>query len=135
MNYEELLARAKEQLPEISENQERFEVPTVKGSLQGNNTVITNINHIAEILRRPKTHIIKYLSKQLAAKGVLKQDQYLAFNTKLRSSAINEKLVLYAQRYVICPSCGKPDTDIERSGEHLTMVCNACGTHSPIKKS
>ena len=135
MDYSELLARAKKDLPEITEESERFNIPTVKGSLQGNATIITNINQIADALDRPKTHIAKYLSKQLAAKGSIKKDQYLAFNTKLRSSQINEKLQEYAQRYVICPSCGKPETEINRKGDALVMQCNACGTHTPMTKA
>ncbi|MFT4250677.1 MAG: translation initiation factor IF-2 subunit beta [Candidatus Woesearchaeota archaeon] len=135
MDYAELLARAKKELPEITEESERFEIPTVKGSLQGNATIITNINQIADTLDRPKTHITKYLSKQLAAKGSIKKDQFLAFNTKLRSSQINEKIQDYAKRYVICPSCGKPETKIERKGEALIMQCKACGTHTPITKA
>lgn len=135
MNYDDLLSRAKEQLPEITESSERFKVPTVKGSVQGNATIITNINVIADALDRPKTHIAKYLSKQLAAKGSIKKDQFLAFNTKLRSSQINEKLQDYAKRYVICPSCGKPETEIKRKGDALVMKCNACGTHTPMTKA
>jgi translation initiation factor 2 subunit 2 len=135
MDYSELLDRAKEQLPEISENVERFEIPTVKGTIQGNATIITNINQIASTFDRPKTHIAKYLSKQLAAKGSIKKDQFLAFNTKLRSSSVNEKLKDYAERYVICPSCGKPETEIQRKGDALIMKCNACGTHTPIRKA
>jgi len=36
MSYEELLKRARKELPELSEEVGRFEVPKVRGHIQGN---------------------------------------------------------------------------------------------------
>ncbi len=135
MNYEELLAKAKEQLPEIAQGSQRFEIPKVKGHIQGNNTIISNFNIITEKLDRPNTHIAKYLSKQLAAKAHIQKEQFLVFNTKIAASKINEKIQSYADRYVLCPSCKKPETKIERKGLVLVLCCKACGAENTIQKA
>lgn len=135
MKYEELLKRAKEQLPEVVQSTERFEIPKVKGHLQGKATIISNFAELADILNRPKSHILKYLSRELAAKGVVKKEKFAIFNTKLSSGRINEKVEEYAQRYVLCPSCGKPETKIEKIGQGIFLRCQACGAKNPIKKA
>jgi translation initiation factor 2 subunit 2 len=135
MDYDALLARAKEQLPEVNEATERFEIPKVKGHVQGNATIISNFHEVADTLNRPKTHILKFLTKELAAKGAIKKDQFAIFNTKLSASRVNEKLVEYAERYVICPNCGKPDTSIEKIGQGIFLKCAACGSKSTIART
>lgn len=135
MDYQALLKRAKDQLPELAEGSERFEMPTVKGHIQGNATIISNFHEVADSLNRPKTHILKFLSKELAAKGVIKKDQFAIFNTKLPATRINEKITEYADRYVICETCGKPDTSIEKIGQGIFLKCSACGAKHAIKRS
>lgn len=134
MDYAEMLARAKKDLPEVTRSSERFKLPKAKGHVQGNATIISNFHQMADTLDRPMTHISKYLSKQLAAKTVIKKEQYLVFNTKLSASKVNEKIADYANKYVICPSCGKPETEIIRKGQVLALKCNACGEQNAIKK-
>lgn len=135
MDYQEMLTRAKKDLPEVSNSAERFSIPKAKGHVQGNATIISNFHAIADTLDRPMSHISKYLSKQLAAKAVVKKDQYLVFNTKLSATKVNEKVADYADTYVICPSCGKPETEIIRKGQVLALKCNACGAQNAIKRS
>lgn len=134
MDYEKLLKRAKEKLPEVQEIAERFDIPNVKGHIQGNKTIISNFNEVADTLRRPARHIMKYLSKELAAKAALKQDQFLIFNTKLPAARINEKVHDYTHEYVICKTCGKPDTSIEKIGQAIFQKCQACGSQRPLKR-
>ena len=135
MDYADMLARAKKDLPEVASSGERFSIPKAKGHVQGNATIISNFHQIADALDRPMTHISKYLSKNLAAKGVIKKDQYLVFNTKLSATKVNEKVADYADKYVICPSCGKPETEIMRKGQTLALKCNACGAQNAIKRT
>jgi translation initiation factor 2 subunit 2 len=135
MDYEAMLKRGKDKLPEVSASSERFEMPKVKGQLQGNATVISNFGQIAATLDRPKTHLLKYLSKELAVKGVIKKDQFAIFNSKLSASRVNEKVQQYAEQYVLCKDCKKPETQIQRIGQALFIKCNACGQKHPLKRS
>ena len=135
MDYEKMLVRAQEKLPEKVDSSERFEIPKVKGHIQGNSTIISNLPTIADIFNRPMQHILKFLNKELAAKGLIKKEQYLIFNTKLSARRINEKIEEYARRYVLCEDCGKPETKLEKSGETLFLRCNACGMKKALKRT
>ena len=52
MDYEAMLKKGRENLPESVQNAERFEIPKVQGHIEGSKTVITNFNQIAGVLRR-----------------------------------------------------------------------------------
>jgi len=132
MDYLELLKKAREKLPEAAFEKQRFEMPKVIGHLQGNITVISNFRQIAQTLRRPTEHLLKYVLKELAAPGSLKP-KGLLIGTKVPASKINEKIKQYAHEYVLCSECGKPDTIIEKEGEITYMKCTACGAKHPVK--
>lgn len=131
MDYESMLERGKKNLPEISLATERFSVPKIAGHLEGNKTVVSNFFQIASMVGRNPEHLLKYISRELAAKGELKK-QLLVFNTKLPSSKINEKIEQYVDTYVICKECGKPDTKLVKEGVLTFMRCQACGAKHSI---
>ena len=127
-----MFERAKQQLPETLRNRERFEVLKVKGLLQGNKTVLSNMMQIAEQLQRPIEHLAKYLSKELAAKADLKQG-YIIFNAKVPSAKINEKILSYVEIYVMCKQCARPDTSMTKNGSAWVIACQACGAKYTAK--
>lgn len=131
MNYEELLDRAFENLPEKEKATERFETPKVKGHIQGNKTVISNFHQIAAYMRRGEEHLLKYLLKELATPGVLTKTA-LILGTKVPASRINEKLIKYVRDFVICPECGKPDTEITKVDGVTYIRCQACGAKKSV---
>lgn len=121
-----MLERGKKNLPEIAVSTERFSVPKVTGHMEGNKTVISNFSQIASTLRRNPEHLLKFVSRETAAKGEIKK-QLLIFNTKIPSSKINEKIEEYVNNFVICKECGKPDTKLSKEGIITFMRCQACG--------
>ncbi len=132
MDYEALLKKGMKELPEVVVEKVRFEVPKVRGHIEGNKTVISNINQVADILRRPKEHILKFLQKELATPGEFK-GSLLVFGTKISASRINEKLEEYVNAYVFCQECGKPDTKLMKEGGFLFIKCQACGAKRAVK--
>ncbi len=132
MSYEELLEKAYRGIKVVSGSSERFEIPKVKGQIEGKNTIITNIKEIADSLRRPIESISKFLSKELAAQAKIENER-LVFNTKLNSGKVNEKLEMYVKDFVLCSECKKPDTEIISEKGIKFKHCLACGAKSPIK--
>lgn len=132
LDYSELLKKAKETLPSLSKETARFEIPKVKGHVQGNRTVVSNFLQIAGTLRRSKEHLLKFLLKELATPGEIK-GEFLLFGTKVTSGRINEKILKYMEEYVTCKTCGKPDTKLEKEGDFLYLVCQACGAKRMVK--
>lgn len=132
IEYGELLKKAKEQLPSLSKETSRFEIPKVVGHVQGNKTVISNFFQIASILRRNQDHLLKFLLRELATPGEVR-GELLVLGTKVPSQRINEKIQKYAEEYVICKTCRKPDTKIEKEGDFLYLICQACGAKRLVK--
>ncbi len=132
-NYEVLLDIARKKLPESVLVAERFEIPRVRGHIQGNRTVITNFLQIANTLRRDPQRLLKFILKELATPGDLKKSGSLILGTKVSSQRINEKIKQYVDEYVICKECGRPDTSIEEEGDAAFLKCHACGAKKGIK--
>lgn len=132
-NYETLLKKAYDRVKVVSSSSERFEIPKVQGQVAGKATIITNIKPIADYLRRDLEHLAKFLQKELATSGKVENDR-LILNTKATSQKVNDKIIMYAREFVICPECHKPDTEIITEKGIKFKHCLACGAKSPIHK-
>jgi len=133
MDYKSLLKKARSSMPDLVLEKERFEVPKVKGHIQGNKTIITNFTQIAQLLHREVDHMLKFILRELAAPGEFKKSGSLIFGTKISSSRINEKIKKYVHEFVLCPDCGKPDTQLLKEGQFTHIKCLACGEKRPVK--
>ena len=132
-NYEELLNEAYETIKPVESKTDRFEIPKVEGHIEGNKTIITNFKQVCAYIRREPEHLLKFLLKELAAPGAMRGDR-LILTRKISSSIINEKIKLYAENYVICKECKKPDTEIIKEDRFNFIHCLACGAKKSISK-
>ncbi|MGM5485340.1 MAG: translation initiation factor IF-2 subunit beta [Nanobdellota archaeon] len=132
MDYEEMLKKGREELPDSIHEAERFEIPKVKGHIQGNKTVLSNFSEIASTLGRDPQHMFKFILKELATPGNMKKTGEVIMGSKIPASKINDKIKLYSRQFVICPECGKPDTNIEKEKNIQFLKCTACGAKTPI---
>ena len=112
-HYEKMLDEAYTQLPESVFEKHRFEIPKVVGHLQGNRTIISNFNQIASHLRRPVAHLLKYLLKELATPGAIRNGQ-LIVGTKIPASRFNEKIKKYAKKPILVATIGSKYTNLRR---------------------
>jgi translation initiation factor 2 subunit 2 len=132
MDYEELLKKAMENMPKKEGTGERFEMPRVDSIVQGTQTIIKNFSAIAGALRREPKHVLKFLTKELAAPGSV-DGQRAMLQSKLPQRIIQAKLELYVKEYVICKECTRPDTKLVKDGRISLIKCEACGAKSPVK--
>jgi len=128
-----LLQEARKNLPEIVFLKERFEIPRVMGHIQGSRTVISNFVQIAGLLHRDTEHMLKFVLRELATPGEIKKSGSVIVGSKVPASRINDKLKEYANVFVLCYDCGKPDTKIEKEASVTFMKCMACGARHTIK--
>ncbi len=131
MNYEDLLNEAYENVENSCES-ERFEVLKVKGHHEGVRTVISNFGQVVGCLRRSPEHVMKFLGKELASLVEMKGDG-LILSRRLSSKEINDKIEKYVKCFVLCPKCGKPDTELE-VGAKVFLRCLACGIKQEVHK-
>lgn len=126
MDYAAMLSRGREQLPEEQTGGERFEIPNVKGHVQGNKTIISNMGEIAKTIERKLELLVKFIEKQLATKAII-EGNFVIFNTKLSASKINDRVQQFCDQFVFCKECGKPDTKLSKDTGVFFLKCNACG--------
>jgi len=104
-------------------------VSKIEGKGNGIKTVIPNMSDIARALCRPTTYPTKYFGCELGAqvKCDEKTDRYIV-NGAHDAAKLQQLLNGFIQKFVLCPSCGNPETDIivDKSST-IQMYCNACG--------
>jgi translation initiation factor 2 subunit 2 len=132
MDYHELLKKGRNELPESVSDKERFEIPKVKGHLEGNKTIITNLVQIAQTMERPIQHLLKFILREIGAPGTLRKNEVI-IGRKVPSNLINEKIKKYATQFIFCQSCGKPDTVLIEENNTTYLKCNACGAKEKVK--
>ncbi|MBD3204562.1 translation initiation factor IF-2 subunit beta [Candidatus Woesearchaeota archaeon] len=131
MDYMKLLKKAREELPDSVLENERFKIPKVKGHIQGNKTVLSNFVQIANHLRRDPEHMLKYILKELATPGQIKKNNAI-IRSKVSAKRINNRIDEYAEKFVLCQECGKPDTKINIKNRITRIKCTACGAKYPV---
>ena len=132
-DYESLLKKAEEELPENISGSERFVLEKVKGHLEGNKTVLANLKQIAKALHRDENHLLKYLLRELATPGKYEKGDRAILGTKVAASIINKKIKKYASEYVFCSECNKPETTLVEEKGITYLKCQACGAKKPVK--
>jgi translation initiation factor 2 subunit 2 len=131
MDYEKMLKKARKELPDSVLKTERFAIPKVRGHIQGNKTVISNLYQICDLFGRDFDHFLKYLLRELATPAEANKPQVI-LKRKTSAKKINEKIEEYGKKYVICKECGKPDTTLTKQNRILQMRCKACGARYPV---
>ena len=132
-SYEDLLSSAYKDIKPIEHSGERFETPKIQGHVEGTKTILTNLQQIANTLRRDQEHILKFLLRELATSGKIK-DNVVILQRKIPSAKINEKLEQYTNEFVLCKGCKKPDTEIIKQDRISFLHCLACGNKNSVRQ-
>ena len=133
MDYEKMLERAKEKIPEPISTGVRFEIPKVEGHIQGNKTIISNFSQVVQTFNREASHLLKFLQRELATPASIDGPR-LILGRKINASLINSKIEQFAKEYVICVECSKPDTKLIKEDNIIMLKCTVCGAKHPIRK-
>ncbi|MDD4308483.1 MAG: translation initiation factor IF-2 subunit beta [Thermoplasmata archaeon] len=131
-DYEALLKRAKANLPEHTNDGERFQMPEPDLFIEGKNTVFRNFADISESFRRDPDAIMAYLLRELGTAGNI-DGRRAIFKSRLGVEQVKTRLKAYLNTYVLCSECGKPDSKLVKEGRILILECEACGAHRPVK--
>ncbi len=131
--YDELLKRARDQVPEGTTKKERLELPRLFVSMVGMRTTISNFKEVADALDRDPQHILKFLTREMATAATY-HDGRAIFQGKFPRDTFERLLGRYMDGFVICPVCKRPDTKVVKEKRLSFLVCNACGAKSSIKQ-
>lgn len=133
-DYKSMLNRAYENLPDIVVEVDRFQIPRARVTRQGRRSVIRNFREIADKLQRPPEHLLKFLLRETATRGNFDGDK-VVFQGRFNADSIRNLIEIYTNKYVICPVCGRPDTNVVRDKRLSFLQCDACGARSSIGKN
>ncbi|MEM2636780.1 MAG: translation initiation factor IF-2 subunit beta [Candidatus Korarchaeota archaeon] len=131
--YDQLLERVFATVPDNVLSRKRFVMPTVESMVQGKRTIFSNAYTIAQKLHRPIEDLAKFLGRSLATAYFINENKNIVFNGKFGQHTINELVKLFAKQYVLCPTCGEPDTELRKEGSAWWLMCGACGARNPVK--
>jgi len=131
-DYNELLKRAHSQLPPEIFEHKRFEIPRVRSGTIGMRTYIVNFKEIADALNRSPLHLLRYMSREMATAGSIDGARSI-FQGKFKSDTLDSLVQHYAQEFVVCPVCKRPDTKIVKEKRFSFLTCDACGAKSSIR--
>lgn len=132
MDYEDMLEEAQEQVPEDMGSGDRFEMPEVETRRDGSRTILENFSEYVEAFNRDSSHVSKFLLNELGTAGHVEEGE-LVMNGEFRRGQIRSRLEAYADKYLYCPECGKPDTKLEKEKGIEMMKCQACGARNPVQ--
>ena len=133
-DYKTMLSRAYENLPDVVAEVDRFQIPRAIVRRQGRRSVIQNFKEIAERLQRPPEHLLKFLLRETATRGNFDGDK-VVFQGRFNADSIRNLIEIYTKKYVVCPVCGRPDTNVVREKRLSFLQCDACGARSSIGKN
>ena len=131
-DYDKLLDRAIDQLPQKVFETKRFSVPKAYSVIQGNRTIIQNFKDITEALNRDPQHVLKFLLRELGTAGNLEGSRAI-LQGNFTHYLINERIDDYVKRFIMCHECNRPDTKIVREDRVFLLKCEACGAKAPLK--
>lgn len=113
----------------------RYKMPRliakVEGKGNGIKTVIVNMTDVAKALSRPPTYPTKFFGCELGAQTQFdaKNDRYIV-NGSHTDDKLQTLLDGFIKKFVLCPSCSNPETNLvvsQKNGGMISQRCIACG--------
>ncbi|MFO8050467.1 MAG: translation initiation factor IF-2 subunit beta [Thermoplasmatota archaeon] len=133
LDYESLLERAHENLPEDKEQgEERWSVPELDLMSEGRTTVWKNFQEFVDSVNRDPDHILGHILRSMGSAGS-RDGRRVIFKSQMTKEKLLDKIEEYVNTYVICGECGKPDTQLVKEGRTQVVECMACGAKRPVK--
>ncbi|ORZ03601.1 domain found in IF2B/IF5-domain-containing protein [Syncephalastrum racemosum] len=114
----------------------RYKMPKliskVEGKGNGIKTVVPNMAEIARALSRPPSYPTKFFGCELGAQVKCddKNERYIV-NGEHNAEKLQSVLDGFISKFVLCPACSNPETDLIIKGDDILMDCKACGARKP----
>jgi len=132
-DYNKLLDKAYENIPENVKSSDRFEIPKAIIRIETKNTFIINFSKIINVLNRDPKHFLGIFLKKAGTMGEIRGQQLFLKGT-YKEEVLNRLIENYTRTYVLCKICNKPETEIQREFKKLFLICHACGGRTEVKE-
>jgi translation initiation factor 2 subunit 2 len=134
MDYASSLDRAYEDLPTLTEQQDRLNVPDPEAQPDGAFTRLTNLKAIADALSREPEHVHRFVQRDFGTNGSFDGGRS-RYNGSFTARDFEEAIDRYVEEYVLCSECGLPDTKLTTEDRTKMLRCEACGAFRPVQKA
>jgi translation initiation factor 2 subunit 2 len=131
-DYDKLLARLRESLPETVASHSRFKIPEPDVLYEGKTTVLRNFADIIETINREPAHLMAFLLKEVGTAGN-QEGRRALFKGRVPVKQLEDRINYYVDIFVLCSECNRPDTKLVKDGRTLVLECEACGAHRPVR--
>ncbi|GAB5030833.1 translation initiation factor 5 [Nannochloropsis oceanica] len=113
----------------------RYKMPRILAKVEGRGngikTVVINMKDVASALHRMPAEVTKFFGTELGAQTTYREETERAVVNGAHSApALQALLCRYIQGFVLCPSCGLPETAYKIKGGVIYQKCDACGEKS-----
>lgn len=121
----------------VEDPEYRYKMPRIIGKVEGRGngikTAIPNMTQVAMALHRSPGEVTKFFGCDLGAQTTWTEDTERAIvNGAHTTPTLQDKLSVYIEKFVLCPSCKLPETDYKIRNEIIYHQCVACGARSPV---
>jgi len=130
MEYDEMLDRAIAETPDVTEGDERLDLPDPEVREEGNVTVVENFQTLCDQLGREPDHLLQFLQAEVGTSGHIDESGRARITGSFGADRIAEAVDGYTSAFVRCSECGLPDTRLERENGVELLRCEACGARS-----
>lgn len=131
-DYEELLDRARSNIPEEISNRARWSLPTPQIMIEGSNTIFRNFIEVVNHMERDEDHVYQFILNELGTSGS-RDGPRARFKGRIPPKRLKKTIVNYVNAYVKCGQCSAPDTNFIREERTTLLKCQACGATRPVK--
>eukprot|EP01095_Lingulamoeba_sp_RSL-Kostka_P009136 TRINITY_DN312_c0_g2_i3.p1 TRINITY_DN312_c0_g2~~TRINITY_DN312_c0_g2_i3.p1 ORF type:complete len:353 (-),score=135.72 TRINITY_DN312_c0_g2_i3:165-1223(-) len=113
----------------------RYKMPRMKIKVEGKGngikTRIVNMTDVATALHRKPEYVTKWFGCELGAQSkCVAKDHLSVVNGKHDLAGLDPLLDAFIEKYVLCPKCKLPETDLLVKKRIIFSICNACGNRS-----
>lgn len=120
----------------------RYKMPRIQAKVEGKGngikTVVVNMVDVAKAIGRPATYPTKYFGCELGAQTQFdfKNERFIV-NGSHDSTKLQDLLDGFIRKYVLCPACDNPETELMVSAKKGTIAqrCKACGHHGLLESN
>jgi hypothetical protein len=93
----------------------------IEGRGNGIRTCVTNIQSVADALRRPVHVLTKFLGIELGAQSCVNDaDGRATIMGSHTADSIQARIEMFIRHFVLCPACNLPETTLVRATHHHT---------------
>src|SRR3989304_1269382 len=91
-----------------------------------------NFDDNCRSINRPHQHVCDFILSELGTTGSLGADNNMTIRARFQSRQIEDLLKKYIVEYVICNTCGSPETNFSKESRILFKICSMCNSSQSV---